>query len=159
MIENNITVVFFGVRLDKRGLDRYAALSHCIFSKSHRTGISLNIYSSKCFCYISDAVSTGDVAPVQPVVIVSGIVDEDSVEEQPHQQQQKSWSEKVVTGIDVGSQWISWGLLKGAEYTGVLIEKVRIFIKNSSKIIHHRPSSIIVHHHHHHHRPSSIVHQ
>ena len=35
-----------------------------------------------------------------------------------------SWSDKISTGINTGSHWISWGLLKGAEYASVLVEKV-----------------------------------
>ncbi|XP_066935589.1 spartin-like [Clytia hemisphaerica] len=37
--------------------------------------------------------------------------------------EQKAWSDKISVGINIGSQWISWGLLKGAEYTSVLMEK------------------------------------
>ncbi|CAL8363961.1 unnamed protein product [Merluccius merluccius] len=33
------------------------------------------------------------------------------------------WSEKVASGILTGASWLSWGLVKGAEYTGMAIHK------------------------------------
>ncbi|XDV32071.1 hypothetical protein PO909_002967 [Leuciscus waleckii] len=33
------------------------------------------------------------------------------------------WSEKVAQGILTGASWLSWGLVKGAEYTGKAIHK------------------------------------
>ncbi|XP_062408151.1 spartin-like isoform X3 [Sardina pilchardus] len=33
------------------------------------------------------------------------------------------WSEKVAQGILTGASWLSWGLVKGAEYTGKAIQK------------------------------------
>ncbi|XP_008288419.1 spartin-like isoform X2 [Stegastes partitus] len=33
------------------------------------------------------------------------------------------WSEKVANGILTGASWLSWGLVKGAEYTGKAIHK------------------------------------
>uniref|UniRef100_A0A3Q2FSY9 Spartin n=1 Tax=Cyprinodon variegatus TaxID=28743 RepID=A0A3Q2FSY9_CYPVA len=33
------------------------------------------------------------------------------------------WSEKVASGILTGASWLSWGLVKGAEYTGKAIQK------------------------------------
>lgn len=33
------------------------------------------------------------------------------------------WSEKVANGILTGASWLSWGLVKGAEYTGIAIHK------------------------------------
>ncbi|XP_013767028.1 spartin b isoform X2 [Pundamilia nyererei] len=33
------------------------------------------------------------------------------------------WSEKVASGILTGASWLSWGLVKGAEYTGIAIHK------------------------------------
>ncbi|CAN9511005.1 unnamed protein product [Ophioblennius macclurei] len=33
------------------------------------------------------------------------------------------WSEKVANGILTGATWLSWGLVKGAEYTGKAIHK------------------------------------
>ncbi|KAM4628050.1 spartin b isoform 2-T2 [Polymixia lowei] len=33
------------------------------------------------------------------------------------------WSEKVATGILTGASWLSWGLVKGAEFTGKAIHK------------------------------------
>lgn len=50
------------------------------------------------------------------IIAEQGISDETRVE-------QSKWSDKVTAGISVGSQWISWGLLKGAEYTSVLVAK------------------------------------
>ncbi|XP_076591727.1 spartin b isoform X2 [Chaetodon auriga] len=33
------------------------------------------------------------------------------------------WSEKVANGILTGASWLSWGLVKGAEFTGMAIHK------------------------------------
>uniref|UniRef100_A0A3Q3WRY9 Spartin n=1 Tax=Mola mola TaxID=94237 RepID=A0A3Q3WRY9_MOLML len=33
------------------------------------------------------------------------------------------WSEKVASGILTGASWLSWGLVKGAEFTGIAIHK------------------------------------
>ena len=33
-------------------------------------------------------------------------------------------AERISEGISVGSQWVSWGLVKGAEYTSALVGKV-----------------------------------
>ena len=37
---------------------------------------------------------------------------------------QKDWADKISSGIHVGSQWVSWGFVKGAEYATALVEKV-----------------------------------
>ena len=36
---------------------------------------------------------------------------------------EKHWSDKISDGIQVGAQWVSWGLIKGATYTSTLVEK------------------------------------
>uniref|UniRef100_A0AAV2J3K3 Spartin n=1 Tax=Knipowitschia caucasica TaxID=637954 RepID=A0AAV2J3K3_KNICA len=51
------------------------------------------------------------------------------------------WSEKVAHGIITGASWLSWGLVKGAEFTGKAIHK------GASKLREHitpedRPSSV-----------------
>ncbi|XP_013869611.1 spartin b isoform X2 [Austrofundulus limnaeus] len=51
------------------------------------------------------------------------------------------WSEKVASGILTGASWLSWGLVKGAEYTGKAIQK------GASKLREHitpedKPSSV-----------------
>ncbi|CAL8349190.1 unnamed protein product [Arctogadus glacialis] len=33
------------------------------------------------------------------------------------------WSERVASGILTGASWLSWGLVKGAEYTNIAIQK------------------------------------
>lgn len=33
-------------------------------------------------------------------------------------------ADRISEGISVGSQWVSWGLVKGAEYTSALVGKV-----------------------------------
>ncbi|XP_069061625.1 spartin isoform X2 [Pleurodeles waltl] len=47
------------------------------------------------------------------------------VPEPPGEDKEKlpEWSEKVAHGILSGASWISWGLVKGAEYTGKAIHK------------------------------------
>ncbi|KAI5099196.1 spartin [Silurus meridionalis] len=47
-------------------------------------------------------------------------------EEVPSTDEEKllpEWSEKVAHGILTGASWLSWGLTKGAEYTGKAIQK------------------------------------
>lgn len=70
-----------------------------------------------------EAIEPEDVTPQvsspDTITAVPGTVDEDA-------DKKLTWSEKVASGINVGSQWISWGLLKGAEYTGRLVEKVKM---------------------------------
>ena len=40
------------------------------------------------------------------------------------EEDERHWSEKVSSGIAIGAKWISWGLSKGAEVTGHLVEQV-----------------------------------
>ncbi|XP_035756382.1 spartin isoform X1 [Egretta garzetta] len=40
-----------------------------------------------------------------------------------NQKELPEWSEKVAHGILSGASWVSWGLVKGAEYTGKAIHK------------------------------------
>ncbi|XP_032047200.1 spartin isoform X3 [Aythya fuligula] len=40
-----------------------------------------------------------------------------------NQKELPEWSEKVAHGILSGASWLSWGLIKGAEYTGKAIHK------------------------------------
>ncbi|KAL4647757.1 spartin-like isoform X1 [Arapaima gigas] len=56
------------------------------------------------------------VPVVPPEVVPSG---EEEQEEKPLPE----WSEKVAHGILTGASWLSWGLVKGAEYTGKAIHK------------------------------------
>uniref|UniRef100_A0A8C5T936 Spartin n=1 Tax=Malurus cyaneus samueli TaxID=2593467 RepID=A0A8C5T936_9PASS len=44
-------------------------------------------------------------------------------EEAEDQKELPEWSEKVAHGILSGASWLSWGLMKGAEYTGKAIHK------------------------------------
>nr|XP_008106110.1 PREDICTED: spartin isoform X1 [Anolis carolinensis] len=58
----------------------------------------------------SDAINLSNTVPVQPVP-------EERERELP------VWSEKIAQGILSGASWVSWGLVKGAEYTGKAIHK------------------------------------
>ncbi|XP_060626797.2 spartin isoform X2 [Anolis sagrei] len=58
----------------------------------------------------SDAINLSHTVPVQPVP-------EERERELP------VWSEKIAQGILSGASWVSWGLVKGAEYTGKAIHK------------------------------------
>ncbi|CAB1348851.1 unnamed protein product [Coregonus sp. 'balchen'] len=54
------------------------------------------------------------------------------------------WSEKVASGILTGASWLSWGLVKGAEFTGIAIHKgaskLREHITPEDKPAHVSPS-------------------
>ncbi|XP_073722852.1 spartin-like isoform X2 [Misgurnus anguillicaudatus] len=54
------------------------------------------------------------------------------------------WSEKVAQGIQTGASWLSWGLEKGAEYTGIAIHngasKLREHITPEDKPIYVSPT-------------------
>ncbi|XP_062983030.1 spartin isoform X3 [Elgaria multicarinata webbii] len=58
----------------------------------------------------SDVINLGEIVPIQPIP-------EERERELP------DWSEKVAHGILTGASWVSWGLVKGAEYTGKAIHK------------------------------------
>ncbi|KAM6933605.1 spartin b [Xenentodon cancila] len=44
-----------------------------------------------------------------------------ATEEEEEEKTLPEWSEKVANGILTGASWLSWGLVKGAEYTGKAI--------------------------------------
>ncbi|XP_056904660.1 spartin b isoform X2 [Takifugu flavidus] len=51
-------------------------------------------------------------------------VPEETVPEETEEEKNlPEWSEKVASGILTGASWLKWGLVKGAEYTGVAIHK------------------------------------
>ncbi|XP_015744705.1 spartin isoform X2 [Python bivittatus] len=58
----------------------------------------------------SDVVNLGQTVRIQP-----GPEDQD--------RELPDWSEKIAHGILSGASWLSWGLVKGAEYTGKAIHK------------------------------------
>lgn len=60
--------------------------------------------------------TTGAVVESDVIIAESGVRDMDTVTD-------RNLADKISAGISVGSQWISWGLVKGAEYTGILVEK------------------------------------
>ncbi|KAA0702163.1 Spartin [Triplophysa tibetana] len=63
----------------------------------------------------TDTINLGQKVPVGPPEAVPPTAEEDK--ELPE------WSEKVAQGILTGASWLSWGLVKGAEYTGKAIHK------------------------------------
>ncbi|XP_062959103.1 spartin [Cynocephalus volans] len=58
----------------------------------------------------SEEVNLSDIVPCEPV-------SEEKARELPE------WSEKVAQNILSGASWVSWGLVKGAEFTGKAIQK------------------------------------
>ncbi|XP_033002404.1 spartin isoform X3 [Lacerta agilis] len=58
----------------------------------------------------SDAINLAETVRIQPA-------SEETERELP------DWSEKMAHGILTGASWVSWGLVKGAEYTGKAIHK------------------------------------
>ncbi|NXF92772.1 SPART protein, partial [Eubucco bourcierii] len=60
----------------------------------------------------SDAINLPQTVHIQP-----------QSEGAEDQKELPEWSEKVAHGILSGASWVSWGLVKGAEYTGKAIHK------------------------------------
>ncbi|XP_072217599.1 spartin isoform X4 [Excalfactoria chinensis] len=60
----------------------------------------------------SDAINLPQTVHIQP-----------HPEEDENQKELPEWSEKVARGILSGASWVSWGLVKGAEFTGKAIHK------------------------------------
>uniref|UniRef100_A0A096M6K1 Spartin n=1 Tax=Poecilia formosa TaxID=48698 RepID=A0A096M6K1_POEFO len=62
---------------------------------------------------------------VSDVVIISSLMDVVSCQRVKTEEEKSlpEWSEKVASGILTGASWLSWGLVKGAEYTGKAIQK------------------------------------
>ncbi|XP_052432435.1 spartin isoform X4 [Carassius gibelio] len=65
----------------------------------------------------SDTINLGQKVPIVPPAAeaVPPAAEEEKV--------LPEWSEKVAQGILTGASWLSWGLVKGAEYTGKAIHK------------------------------------
>ncbi|XP_060753708.1 spartin b isoform X2 [Neoarius graeffei] len=64
----------------------------------------------------ADTINLPQKVPIEPAV----------PEVAPPAEEDKAlpeWSEKVAHGILTGASWLSWGLTKGAEYTGKAIQK------------------------------------
>ncbi|XP_017346558.1 spartin b isoform X1 [Ictalurus punctatus] len=63
-----------------------------------------------------DTINLPQKVPIEPVVpeVAPSAEEENALPE---------WSEKVAHGILTGASWLSWGLAKGAEYTGKAIQK------------------------------------
>ncbi|XP_034063050.1 spartin b isoform X3 [Gymnodraco acuticeps] len=60
------------------------------------------------------------VSIATPQETATGVTEEDENEEG---KPLPEWSEKVASGILTGASWLSWGLVKGAEFTGQAIHK------------------------------------
>ncbi|XP_026873756.2 spartin b isoform X2 [Electrophorus electricus] len=64
---------------------------------------------------VADTINLGQKVPMGPPEEVVPPTEEDKG--------LPEWSEKVAHGILTGASWLSWGLVKGAEYTGKAIQK------------------------------------
>ncbi|KAK2831705.1 hypothetical protein Q7C36_016791 [Tachysurus vachellii] len=64
----------------------------------------------------ADTINLPQKVPIEPAVpeVAPSAEEENELPE---------WSEKVAHGILTGASWLSWGLSKGAEYTGKAIQK------------------------------------
>uniref|UniRef100_A0A8C1SG85 Spartin n=1 Tax=Cyprinus carpio TaxID=7962 RepID=A0A8C1SG85_CYPCA len=65
----------------------------------------------------TDTINLGQKVPIGPAAAEAA---------PPAAEEEKvlpEWSEKVAQGILTGASWLSWGLVKGAEYTGKAIHK------------------------------------
>ncbi|XP_072547614.1 spartin b isoform X2 [Salminus brasiliensis] len=70
----------------------------------------------------ADTINLGQKVPMGPPQEVA----RPAAEEEEGEEEDKvlpEWSEKVAHGILTGASWLSWGLVKGAEYTGKAIHK------------------------------------
>ncbi|XP_028818525.1 spartin b isoform X2 [Denticeps clupeoides] len=65
-----------------------------------------------------DTINLGQKVPIVPPEAA-----ESAAAEEGEQKTLPDWSEKVAHGILTGASWLSWGLVKGAEYTGKAIHK------------------------------------
>ncbi|XP_076138501.1 spartin-like isoform X2 [Alosa pseudoharengus] len=63
----------------------------------------------------ADTINLGQKVPLQPP--------ETTAPPDGDEKTLPEWSEKVAQGILTGASWLSWGLVKGAEYTGKAIHK------------------------------------
>ncbi|KAL0973089.1 hypothetical protein UPYG_G00198810 [Umbra pygmaea] len=87
---------------------------------------------------VADSINLSQKVPIPPPeeeAPASGEEDEKNLPE---------WSEKVASGILTGASWLSWGLVKGAEFTGIAIQKgaskLREHITPEDKPTHVSPS-------------------
>nr|XP_055052928.1 spartin b isoform X4 [Misgurnus anguillicaudatus] len=62
-----------------------------------------------------DTINLGQKVPMSPAEAAPSAAEGEMV--------LPEWSEKVAQGILTGASWLSWGLVKGAEYTGKAIHK------------------------------------
>ncbi|XP_065136872.1 spartin b isoform X4 [Paramisgurnus dabryanus] len=62
-----------------------------------------------------DTINLGQKVPISPAEAAPSAAEVEMV--------LPEWSEKVAQGILTGASWLSWGLVKGAEYTGKAIQK------------------------------------
>ncbi|XP_036420863.1 spartin b isoform X2 [Colossoma macropomum] len=68
----------------------------------------------------ADTINLGQKVPMGPP---EEVVPPTAEEEEEEEKVLPEWSEKVAHGILTGASWLSWGLVKGAEYTGKAIHK------------------------------------
>ncbi|XP_059370113.1 spartin-like isoform X1 [Carassius carassius] len=75
------------------------------------------VASEKASDGTTDTINLGQKVPIVPPATqaVPPAAEEEKV--------LPEWSEKVAQGILTGASWLSWGLVKGAEYTGKAIHK------------------------------------
>ncbi|KAM8853914.1 spartin b [Synchiropus picturatus] len=72
----------------------------------------------------ASGVDLSQTVPIAPPEVVP--LPEKTPEEEEEAAEGKGlpeWSEKVASGILTGASWLSWGLVKGAEFTGMAIHK------------------------------------
>ncbi|CAL8333713.1 unnamed protein product [Boreogadus saida] len=65
------------------------------------------------------AAAASALVPARPRQAATGEEEEDPEENDGLPE----WSERVASGILTGASWLSWGLVKGAEYTNIAIQK------------------------------------
>ncbi|XP_061916296.1 spartin-like isoform X2 [Entelurus aequoreus] len=63
------------------------------------------------------------VTPEETEAAVEKAAEEEAVAAEGDDQALPVWSEKVASGILTGASWLSWGLVKGAEFTGKAVHK------------------------------------
>ncbi|XP_038150325.1 spartin b isoform X1 [Cyprinodon tularosa] len=71
----------------------------------------------------ADAVNLSQKVPISAPEETAPAADQTAPAESEEEKTLPEWSEKVASGILTGASWLSWGLVKGAEYTGKAIQK------------------------------------
>ncbi|XP_035536095.1 spartin b isoform X1 [Morone saxatilis] len=71
----------------------------------------------------AESINLSQKVPITTLEETAPEATEPTAEETEEDKPLPEWSEKVANGILTGASWLSWGLVKGAEFTGKAIHK------------------------------------